>query len=209
MLRLDNSVMIKRKYIFTILKRDEVFMKNLLTIGFVLLTIVMLASYVEAVTIVKRENVPNPRYYNNSTDMYDSDLDRIERYLFRKTYRNNNLQSRLNRIERRLFNRNYSNWNNTRRINHILANYTSSYNPNYISGYRSNHPMRRIKRHVVGQPTGFTPSVIDMPFGSGFRSSGFSNSFGPGFSQGFATNRGYGFINSIPAMTRAGIHILD
>ena len=81
-------------------------MKNLLTIGFILLSIIMLASYVEAVTVVKRENVVNPRYYNNSTDMYDSDLDRIERYLFRKTFRSNNLQSRLNRIERRLFNRN-------------------------------------------------------------------------------------------------------
>ena len=169
----------------------------------------MLASYVEAVTVVKRENVVNPRYYNNSTDMYDSDLDRIERYLFRKTFRSNNLQSRLNRIERRLFNRNYSNWNNTRRINHILANYTNDYNRNYVADYHSTRPVQRIKRHISGQPTGYTPSVMDMPFGSGFLNSGFGSSFGPGFSQGFTTNRGYGFMNSIPAMTNAGIRILD
>ncbi|MBR6722185.1 hypothetical protein IKL64_01890 [bacterium] len=184
-------------------------MKNLLILGFVLLSIVMCASYVEAVTIVKNENVKNPRYINNSTDMYDYDLDRIERYLFRKTYQNNNLQSRLNRIEKYLFNRSFPNWNNTRRINHILANYRENYNRNYVAGYNYKHPVQRIKRQIVGQPTGFTPSVMDMPFGSGFFNNGIGSSFSPGFSQGFATNRGYGFMNSIPAMTRSAITILD
>ena len=184
-------------------------MKKLLTIGYVLFSIVMFASYVEAVTIVKKDNVVNPRYYNNTTDMYDSDLDRIERHLFRKTYRSNNLQSKLNRIEKRLFNKNFSSWNNTRRINHILANYSNDYYRNYVTDHHSSRPVQRIKRRVVGQPTGFTPSVMDMPFGSGFLNSGLGSTFAPGFSQGFATNRGYGFMNSIPAMTNAGIRILD
>ena len=78
-------------------------MKKLLILGFILSSVIMCASYVEAVTVVKNESPKNPRYINDSTDMYDYDLDRIERYLFKKTYRNNNLQSRLNRIEKRLF----------------------------------------------------------------------------------------------------------
>ena len=52
----------------------------------------------------------------------------------------------------------------------------------------------------IGQPTGFTPSIIDTPFGG---------SFSPAFSRGYTSNRGYGYNNSIPAMTRAGIRILD
>ena len=184
-------------------------MKNLLVLGFILSSIIICASYVEAVTIVKTENAKNPRYINNSTDMYDYDLDRIERYLFKKTYRNNNLQSRLNRIEKYLFNRSFQDWNNARRINHILANYRDNYSRNYVADHNSRRPVQRIKRQIIGQPTGFTPSVIDMPFGSGFFNNGFGNSFTPGYSQGFATNRGYGFINSLPAMTRSGITILD
>jgi hypothetical protein len=31
----------------------------------------------------------------------------------------------------------------------------------------------------------------------------------PQFSRGFSSNRGYGYHNSIPAMTNTGIRILD
>ena len=83
-------------------------MKNLLIIGFVLLSIIMFASYVEAVTIVKKQNIPQQyNYYDENTDMFDYDLDRIEKYLFNKTFSNNNLKARLNRIERKVFNRRY------------------------------------------------------------------------------------------------------
>ena len=181
----------------------------MLIIGFVISTVIMFASYVEAVTIVKNIDSKTPQYIDNLGDMYDNDLSRIERYLFRKTYEYNNLQSRLNRIERHLFDRIFSDWNNTRRINHILANYKEDFERNYLSNYNSRRPVQRVRKRIVGQPTGFTPSIMDMPFGSGFFNNGFGNYVTPGYSQGFASNRGYGFINSLPAMTRTGITILD
>lgn len=183
-------------------------MKNLLRVGFTLFIIIAVASYVEAVTIVKTQNVPKYDYYNDSQDAYDRDLIRIERDIFNKTFRNNNLQMRLNRIEKRVFNRTFSTWNPTRRINHILANYKRDYNRRYVADYQTNKPIQRIRNRVIGQPTGFTPSMMDMPFGGGFGNA-FGRGFAPGYSQGFGTNTGYGFINSIPAMTGAGIRILD
>ncbi len=179
-------------------------MNNLLKIGFTLLVIVMIASYVEAVTVVKTQTVPKYNYYDRKNDMFDNDLERIERRLFRKTFCNNNLQTRLNRIERKVFNRCFPNWNPTRRINHILANYRDN-DSNYIVQQQYNRrPIQRVRNRFVGQPTGFTPSFMDMPFGSGF-----GNGFGPGFNQSFGTNTGYGFLNTIPAMAGAGVRILD
>ena len=180
-------------------------MKNLLKLGFLLLCVVMISSYVEAVTIVQSKSVPKYNHYNSRSDMYDADLDRLERRILSRTYSNNSLNARLNRLERKLFNRCYPSWNPTKRINHILANYRDSYG-NYIAEerYDRRHPVRRIRNRFIGQPTGFTPSFMDMPFGSGF-----GNNFGTGFNQSFGTNNSFGFINSIPAMTGAGVKILD
>lgn len=186
-------------------KRGEVTMKNLLSIGLLLMTTIILTQYANAVTIVTNNTTtPKYDYYNSQTDVYDRDLDSIERYLFSKTYRSNTLQSRLNRIERKVFNRCYPSWNPTRRINHILANYNSNNNRNYIADYQYRKPVQRVRNRFIGQPTGFTPSFIDMPFGSGF-----GNRYGTGYNQSFGSNTGYGFLNSIPAMTNAGIKILD
>ena len=179
-------------------------MNNLLKIGFTLLGIVMLASYVEATTVVKTQSAPRYNYYDNRSDMFDYDLDRIESRLFGRSYSSNNLQTRLNRIERKVFNRCYPSWNPTRRINHILANYRDN-DSNFVAQQQYNRrPIQRIRNRIIGQPTGFTPSFMDMPFGSGFGSS-----FGPGYNQSFGTNNSYGFLNTIPAMAGAGIHILD
>ena len=95
-------------------------------------------------------------------------------------------------------------------MNHILANYRNSYSRNYAPYHSSsNGIIKRIKSNVVGQPTGFTQSIMDLPFGSGFINGGLGNPYGQGYAQDFATNKGYGFINSLPAMTRSGITILD
>lgn len=155
----------------------------------------------EATTVVTTQNIPKYNYYNSNSDVYDRDLDSIERYLFRKTYRSNSLQARLNRIERRVFNRCYPNWNPTRRINHILANYSENTGSRYIADYPTYRPVQRVRNRVIGQPTGFTPSIMDMPFGSGFG--------GNGINRSYRTNTGYGFLNTIPAMTGAGVRILD
>jgi hypothetical protein len=167
----------------------------------------MFGSYVEAVTIIKKQPVSNYHYNKHNTNMYDYDLNRVEKHLFKKTYSSNSLNARLNRIERKVFNRCYTNWNPTRRVNHILANYKDYYHKNYLSEYESRRPAQRVINRVIGQPTGFTPSIMDMPFGSGI--SGLNGTFAPSFSQGFSSNRGYGFMNSIPATMGAGIRILD
>lgn len=180
-------------------------MKKIVILGFVIMSVVMFAAYVEATTVVKTtKQLPQYDYYNDRTEMYDRDLNKIEYYLFRKTFPNNNLNTRLNRIEKRVFNRIFNSWNPTRRINHILANYRDDYSANNYSSYTYNRPVQKLRNRFVGQPTGFTPSIIDMPFGSGF-----GNGFGPGYSQGFTSNTGYGFLNTIPAMAGAGIRILD
>ena len=65
-------------------------------------------------------------------------------------------------------------------------------------------PIQRVRNRIIGQPTGFTPSFMELPFGSSL-----GRGFGPGYNQSFGTNTGYGFLNSIPAMAGAGIKILD
>ena len=52
---------------------------------------------VEAYTIKQVQN-SNYDYYNNN--IYDNDLTRVETYLFRQTFKQENNFSRLNRIER-------------------------------------------------------------------------------------------------------------
>lgn len=139
-------------------------------------------------------------------NIYKNDLSQVENYLFGRTYKNDSVYSRMNRIERRLFGRFYSTMTPAKRMNHILANYQDDYyNRNYLAeDYYNNSrriPSRRIYNRYAGQPTGYTPSIIDNPFNF--------NNFTPTFSRGFSSNRGYGYNNTIPAMTGAGIHILN
>lgn len=138
-------------------------------------------------------------------NIYKNDLSQIESYLFGRTYKNDSVYSRMNRIERHLFGRFYSTMSTAKRMNHILANYRDDYNnrnylaDDYYSTRRS--PARRIYNRYIGQPTGYTPSIIDNPFNF--------NNFSPTFSRGFSNNRGYGYNNIVPAMTGAGVHILN
>ncbi len=185
-------------------------MKKILVIMFVLVLFTTL-SPVQSATTIKTYGVGQTPDYSelnntsnkNTNTIYNKDLRRIEDYLFGTTYVKESLASRLNRIERRLFNRNYVNMNIAQRMNNILANYREDdyYNRNYLADYYNRRtPAQRIMNRVIGQPTGFTPSIIDTPF---------AGSFSPTFSRGYTSNRGYGYNNSIPAMSRAGIRILD
>lgn len=185
-------------------------MKKILTIGFTLVLLTGILVTADATTVKTYSVGETPDYSmlnrsNNTNSIYNNDLARVEDYLFGTTFRKESPASRLNRIERRLFNRNYANMNIAQRMNNILANYRGEdyYNRNYLADYNRRTPAQRIMNRFIGQPTGFTPSIIDTPL------TPFGGSFSPAFSRGYTSNRGYGYNNSIPAMTRAGIRILD
>lgn len=182
-------------------------MKNLLAIGMILLGVSICTINVASASITPVKeyiNKPASNNYNNYNNVYNRDLNRVENYLFGTTYSRENTASRLNRIEKRLFSQNYGSMNLAQRMNNVLANYRRDdyNNRNYLADYYNNAtPAQRIINRFTGQPTGFTPPIMNTPFGSG--------SFRPGYSQGYYGNRGYGYHNSIPAMTGAGIRILD
>lgn len=192
---------------FIITLRYEVFMNKMFKLMTTLLILGLTIPSVQAenriVSTVK--NIPVNTYGNtyNNGNVYSNDLSIVEDYLFGRIYRNESTGSRLNRIERRLYRRNYASANTAQRMNNILSNYRDDYNNrNYLADYYSNRtPAQRIYNRFIGQPTGFTPSIINSPFGSNF--------FNPGFSSSYTGNRGYGYNNSIPAVTGAGIRILD
>lgn len=182
--------------------RYEVIMNKILAISLVLLSFTLAGGYVEAASYKVVKTTPA---YNNSTyNAYSNDLNHIESYLFNRTYRNENVNTRLNRIEKQLFNRSYSSMTTAQRMNNVLANYRDDYNNrNYLSNYYNNPtPRSRINNRIFGQPTGFTPQIINTPFGD-------NPYMTPGFSRGYTNNRGYGYRNVIPATSRAGITILD
>ena len=158
---------------------------------------------VEAYTIKQVQN-SNYDYYNNN--IYDNDLTRVEKYLFRQTFKQENNFSRLNRIERELFNQNYPSMTISQRMNNVLANYRENdyYNGSYSSS-NSYYPRTSIKNKImnnlIGQPTGMTPSILSSPY---------INRFGPSYNRGYYGTNGWGYHNSYqPTMTGAGIHILD
>lgn len=186
-------------YVFEV----EVSMKNLLS-GLLVLLLAGNIALAETKVITTRTTVPaNNNMYANPA--YNRDLCTVEGYLFGGDYRDDNLLSRLSRIERKLFGRVYSNMSNAQRMNNILANYRDDYNnKNYLADYYgyNRNPAQRILNRFMGQPTGFTPSIIGTPFDS-------YGSFPGGINRGYYSNRGYGYNNSVPASMGAGIHILD
>lgn len=178
-------------------------MKNLLAISLILF---MLSAVTQCANAAKRTisqvyNVPSNNYNYSNINPYTNDLSKIEDYLFGRTYRSESPENRLNRIEKNLFNRTYSSLNIAQRMNHALENYRDDYyNRNYLTQYANNStPSARIRNRFVGQPTGFTPPIMNMPFGPSFS----------GFNQSFSSNRGYGYNNYIPANTGMGVHILN
>ncbi len=179
-------------------------MNNFFTISVLLVGLLCIGSPVLSRTVTVTKNV-NPYYgYNNyNNPAYCADLDRIEDYMFGRTYHRESTASRLNRIERRLFNKIYTSMNMADRMNNVLSNYRNNYdayNRNYLSNFYDNStPVSRIRNRLIGVPTGFSPQIYNAPFGS------FGNN---GINRSFTSNRGYGYRNDIPMTTGAGIHIL-
>ncbi len=175
-------------------------MKKFLAISFILaVTGFFLGANAATRTIRQVYNVPNQNYNYSNINPYSNDLSKIEDYLFGRTYRGETPEARLNRIEKNLFNRTYPSLNIAQRMNNALENYRDDYyNRNYLTQY-ANTPTSRIRNRFVGQPTGFTPPIMNLPFGPSFS----------GINQSFSSNRGYGYNNYIPANTGMGIHILN
>lgn len=178
-------------------------MKNLFLICLLICSIYAGFQSVEAYTIKQVQN-SNYDYYNNN--IYENDLTRVEKYLFRQTFKQENNASRLNRIERELFNQNYPSMTISQRMNNVLANYRENnyYNGSYSSS-NSYYPRTSIKNKImnnlIGQPTGMTPSILSSPY---------INRFGPSYNRGYYGTNGWWYHNSYqPTMTGAGIHILD
>lgn len=178
-------------------------MKKFFLISLLICSIYAGFQSVEAYTIKQVQN-SNYDYYNNN--IYDNDLTRVEKYLFRQTFKQENNSSRLNRIERELFNQNYPSMTISQRMNNVLANYRENdyYNGSYSSS-NSYYPRTSIKNKImnnlIGQPTGMTPSILSSPY---------INRFGPSYNRGYYGTNGWGYHNSYqPTMTGAGIHILD
>lgn len=151
--------------------------------------------------------ISTPSYQSqNDAAVYGNDLSAVENYLFGGDYRDDTVSSRLNRIERKLFSRCYPTLNPSQRMNNILANYQKHYNNrNYIDDYaysRSYSPFQKFYNRFIGQPTGFTPPVMNLPF----------NDYGQpyGFNRGIYNNRGsYSYSNETPASSGFGVHIID
>ena len=75
---------------------------------------------------------------------------------------------------------------------------------NYLSDYygRNVTPSQRIRNYFFGQPTGFTPPVMNMPFNDYGRPYGINKSF-------YNSNGRSYYSNETPAGVSLGVHILD
>lgn len=179
-------------------------MKNLLILGCLISVLLANIQEAKAYTIKQVTNVPNQNYNYSNENIYDEDLTRIEKYLFRRTYRQENNISRLNRIEQELFNKNYLSMPISQRMNNILANYRGDdYDNGYFSQNQSTKTssQNRFRNNIIGQPTGMTPSILNSQY---------INKFGPSYNRGFYGNNGWGYHNVYrPTMTGVGVHILD
>lgn len=222
-------------------------MKKILTIGLTLCCLLLIENLAHAYIINGKSNIP---VYSGTTDnAYGNDLIHIEDYLFGKNYRNENINERLNRIEKKIFKKSYSTMNTADRMNNILANYkkiASSSNtygrysensyPTGTSSYFTRNgnftsytPRQRLYNRFIGQPTGFTPSIINSPFHpnsfrhgvrpgirpgfrAGYRHRPYYNRFGyrPRRNSTYGTRTYYGTPSYLqPTSSRASITILD
>lgn len=164
-----------------------------------LLSVFICIEACESRTVKRVYSVPNDTY----SSPYCEDLDLIENYLYGKTYYKEAPGLRLNRIEESLFNRTYPTMNIAQRMNRALENYRDDYyNRNYLTQFANPQSFgRRIRNQFIGQPTGFTPPIINTPFAS--------NGIMPGINYAGSHNRSYRYGNHIPANMGAGITILD
>ncbi|MBE7712516.1 MAG: hypothetical protein E7Z87_02085 [Cyanobacteria bacterium SIG26] len=165
--------------------------------------ICLLLSFLLTIVSVDARIVRVARVDNSYCSPYQQDLEQMEDYLFGKVYSKEAPGLRLNRIENSLFNTTYPTMNIAQRMNRALENYRDDYyNRNYLTQYSGNSGVgRRFRNRFFGQPTGFTPPIMNMPFASG--------GFMPGMSYGNIHNRSYRYNNVVPANMGAGITILD
>lgn len=155
-------------------------------------------------------STPYKNYQNSNP--YSEDLTMVESYLFGYTYRNESNDNRLLRIEKRLFNRTFTSMAVTQRMNNILTNYRNDYKnycntvpnrPYYTSNnyYNGTNLRNRLINTFVGQPTGYTPQILN---------SDYIKNYGPSYTRGFYGTNGWGYNNTYqPTMTGAGVTILD
>ncbi len=147
------------------------------------------------------------RYYNTNSNknntvntsqdnVFNDDINMVERGIFGRIYATDNTKTRLNRIERRMFNRVYPSMTISQRMNNILTNYENGV------GYCGNMSIKdRLINTFIGQPTGYTPQIYPSPY---------INTFGPSYMQGTYGDNGWRYHNMVrPVMTRTGIHILQ
>ncbi len=182
-------------------------MKNLFILACLICVISLGFQEGKTYTIKQVSNVPNSNYNYYNDNIYNSDLLRIEKYLFRRTYPQENNNARLSRIEQELFNQNYPSMTISQRMNNVLANYRGNdydngyYSQNQSAYYPQSSIKNRLRNNIIGQPTGLTPSILNSPY---------INKFGPSYNRGFYGTNGWGYQNVYrPTMTGAGVHILD
>ncbi len=193
-------------------------MKKILAISILVFGLTIANGEAQAYTIRQIKNVPT--YSGTTYNAYSNDLAHIEEYLFGKTYPNENVNNRINRIEKKIFNKTYSTMNTSSRMNNILANYRKYDSFDNFDGFNTNSnfftnsntgtsyysrtsnytPTRRIYNRFIGQPTGFTPPIMNSPF--------HRNSFGPRINRSIYRPRTFGYNNFYPTSSRAGIRIL-
>lgn len=174
-------------------------MKNVVILVLAISLYIVYSQSCYSKTVKRVYTVPNSSY----SSPYCDDLDMIEEYLFGKTYYKEAPGLRLNRIEESLFNKTYPSLNIAQRMNRALENYRDDYyNRNYLTQFANTAGIgTRIRNRFIGQPTGFSPSVINTPFSSG--------NFMPGINYAGSHNRSYRYGNFVPANMGAGVTILD
>ena len=153
--------------------------------------------------IIQTQALPTSGYENR---LYAKDLKNIERYMYGKTYTYDSIEARLARIEKSLFGNIYLNLNYAQRMNNILSNYRKDYDDDYSAYTQSqfrnaNTTAQRLLNRFIGQPTGFTPPIMNSPFDS--------YGYPAGINRYNRYNNGYGYNNSIPMRAGAGVHIID
>jgi hypothetical protein len=186
---------------FFIIVSNEVIMKKILLIAIGIIVLLQIPALAKSKLIRTLSNVQNRYDYNS---VYGDDLLVVEEYLFGAYFDNDNVQSRINRIERNLFSQCYPTLSMAQRMNNILANYRNKESRNYLSDYKGRNSFlsRRIRNYFFGQPTGFTPPIINMPFNDYGRPYGMNRSF-------YSSKGSYYYNNKSPAGASFGVHVLD
>lgn len=177
-----------------------------------LLTALLILSFtISGSTVMASANLKTYKYIasntqntTNNSDMYSTDLNRVELHLYHKIYPSQSISNRFGRIERTLFHQTYSNLTYTERMNNILACYQDVYNmKNYVSNYYSPNLFRRMYSRYNGYPTGLTPAISPSILNNGYLN-GLN-----GYNNMYYNNRGYRYNNVMSPLVGAGVRILD